>query len=154
MVHSLLIIFFVIAVIYGVKRWQVLPKKEQKDFIKKIAIWGGLGVVLALIVAGRAHWITGLIAGLIAVASRLSQLAVYFPVLKALLPKEPSATDAAGLGEMTRQQAAQILGVSIDAKTDDVKQAHKRLIQKLHPDRGGSEVLAKQINQARDVLLG
>jgi len=54
---------------------------------------------------------------------------------------------------MTEQQARDILGVPSSADKADIIKAHKRLIQKLHPDRGGSDYLAVQVNQARDLLM-
>ena len=54
---------------------------------------------------------------------------------------------------MSRQEAADILAVDIDASESEIKMAHKRLMQKMHPDRGGSDALARQINIAKDTLL-
>ena len=60
---------------------------------------------------------------------------------------------AAPSGEMTREEALQVLGLEEGASEADITDAHRRLMQKMHPDRGGSSYLAAVINQARDTLL-
>ncbi|MCY3885791.1 MAG: hypothetical protein OXG24_12870 [Gammaproteobacteria bacterium] len=56
-------------------------------------------------------------------------------------------------GEMTTQRAADILGLDLNASRDEIIAAHRRLIQHLHPDQGGSSYLAAEINEARRILL-
>jgi hypothetical protein len=51
-------------------------------------------------------------------------------------------------------EAWQILGLEEGASKEEVIKAHKRLIQKLHPDRGGNDYLAAKINAAKDTLIG
>ncbi len=58
-----------------------------------------------------------------------------------------------GSPQMTKDEAAKLLGLSPDANAEAVISAHKRLIAKVHPDSGGSAELASQINRARDTLL-
>ncbi|MDX2306754.1 MAG: molecular chaperone DnaJ [Hyphomicrobium sp.] len=60
---------------------------------------------------------------------------------------------SAGSG-MTRREAADLLGVAIDADADTVRAAHRDRIKSAHPDRGGSNDLAARINEAKSVLLG
>lgn len=51
------------------------------------------------------------------------------------------------------ESARKTLDVASGASADEIKAAHKRLIQKNHPDAGGSQDFASKINEARDILL-
>ena len=63
----------------------------------------------------------------------------------------PHATSGAA---MTMDEAYAILGLKPGASPEEIKEAHRSLMIKLHPDHGGSGALAAQVNRARDLLLG
>lgn len=69
--------------------------------------------------------------------------------------KENSQKDAkiTSEKELSLQEAADFLGVSIDAERSEIEAAYRRLQQKNHPDVGGSDALSALLTKARDILL-
>jgi hypothetical protein len=61
-------------------------------------------------------------------------------------PREPS-------GKMSLSDARAILGVGPDASASEIQTAYARLMRLAHPDKGGTDGLARQLNAARDRLL-
>lgn len=80
-------------------------------------------------------------------------LAAVFLTLLVLAFRRPAGAPPVSADAMTKEEARYILGVSANAAPDDIQEAYRRLMQKNHPDQGGSDYLARKINDARDTLL-
>ena len=84
----------------------------------------------------------------------MAVLAAYLDRIHAGWRERRSSPPGASSDGMSEEEARAVLGVAPDATREEIIEAHRRLIQRLHPDRGGSDYLAAQLNTAKDLLLG
>ena len=64
-----------------------------------------------------------------------------------------TAFDQGNQSNMSAMEARALLGLDENADKQSIISAHRKLIQKFHPDRGGNDYLAARINLAKDILL-
>lgn len=147
--------------------WHKISKASGQQR-KQLILWSVIGSVLAifalLAVTGHLNIITAAIAGAIALLPKLLQFARYLPYISRLYAQRDQQTrqqngqqgsaPPRGKVGMSREEAIEVLALKPGYSREDVIQAHRRMMQKVHPDRGGSDYLAAQINQAKDTLLG
>ena len=160
-------IIIVLAVIaLGLLLWYKITRVPA-DKRKNLIFWSTVGVIigtlLVLTITGRMHWLYALGGSIAAFTPRLISALRYLPLLSRLRQQfgqqqsSQSGQQTAGRanpGQMTVEQAREILGVKAGASKEEIIMAHKRMMQKVHPDRGGTDFLAAQLNQAKDTLLG
>jgi hypothetical protein len=116
-------------------------------------LFAGLGSVV-LAVAGialfiRGEWFIGLPMLLLAIGSATGGR-VYRGGFQASSGQPAPERSTNG---MSAADARSILGVAPEASAADIRAAYTRLMQRAHPDKGGSVGLAAQLNAARDRLL-
>lgn len=68
-------------------------------------------------------------------------------------PRRERAAGRATRAESEKEQAYKMLGLQPGASAEQIKDAHRRLIKKFHPDQGGSDDLAARLNRAKEILL-
>lgn len=130
-------------------------------FKTQLLLIGGGVLVFWLVATGKLHALFAVVAAAIPMAQRIWSVVRFWPAVRQMADKltgntSASAGNHSGVpdGPMTRAKAAQILGVPEDADAKTVRDAHRRLIGKLHPDKGGNDYMAGLLNQARDTLNG
>lgn len=158
--HWILGLALAAAVFVILKQWGKLPAEKKKAATWKLVLIVGGVMLLVMILTGRVHVLTAAIAALIPLLRKLPALLRFLPALNRLFAGKDSAGPGGGANSgqtqgngMTEREACEILGVAADCSREDVVMAHRRLMQKMHPDRGGSDYLAAQINEAKSVLI-
>jgi hypothetical protein len=127
---------FVVAIIVAALAWAVWKGKLRKQQLPPLL----LGIAGAFF-AARGNLIIGAVAIGIAVTW-------YRGLTWRLFGTRAKQSDQYAIDE-----ARFMLGVSRFDNEASVRERHAALIAKNHPDRGGSEERAKELNAARDLLI-
>jgi len=54
---------------------------------------------------------------------------------------------------MSKKEAFMILGIKDSATKEEVKEAHRRIMLKNHPDNQGSSFISAKVNEAKDMII-
>lgn len=157
------IVLLLALLFFGVSWLRKLPPGQQRQAIIRVLFTLLIGTLVLLALTGRMHWLGVALAALIPFGKVLFSLGFKFlPFLqryRATQTPPPNANNPSPAnGTISLDEALLTLDVkaAFQAGTltvNDVEQAHKRLIQKLHPDRGGNDYLAARINMAKACIL-
>ena len=167
--HWILGIALTVAVFVILKRWGALSAEKKKTAAWKTAMVAGGALLLFMVLTGRVHVLVAGVAALIPLLRKLPMLLRFMPLIQRMRGQKgpegsgqqngqggaqgSSSQSAAGTGGMKLNEACGTLGLTPAASREEIIAAHRRLIQKMHPDRGGNDYLAAKINEAKSVLL-
>ena len=155
----LIILIAVITVLWLVWRMiKTTPKSQIKSLYWKIGLSLLALLLIVLAATGRIHWVGAAIGAMIPLLRRSIPLLMrFFPLLQRYWGRRPTQQQQKPpikpAAEMTVEDALAVLGLKPGADKKAIVEAHRKMMQKNHPDRGGSDYLAAQINQAKELLL-
>ena len=152
--NQILIIAGIVGILLFLRWLRKQPKNKQ---IQAILIFAAI-VLIIMAATGRLHWLFAIIAAAVAMFQKFAGLLRFLPFLQRIFtgsPTENPSYEASNSqnSNMTIEEACKVLGIEKDATEEEIIEAHRKLIQKIHPDRGGNDYLATKINQAKEFML-
>jgi thiol:disulfide interchange protein len=148
---------------FAVRRFINTPASTLSRPIRHLALLLAALPLLYLGLTGRLAWLLALAGLIFAALARWTPVILrYAPQLQRLWvllrsgkqqQSTQSKTHTQSKDAMSLDEAYAVLGLKKNASPQEIVDAHRKLMQKLHPDRGGSDYFAAKINLAKAILL-
>lgn len=157
----ILLVALFMAYFYCRNRLANTSADQRKPLLLKWTLWIAIAAVIFMAATGRLHWIGGLIAICVPFVRQLGIWLAQRYFSQRLQSSDsteksaetPTSEDKLDPNILSRQDAMKLLNLEEGFNQQDLIQAHRRMMQKNHPDQGGSDYLAALINRAKEVLL-
>lgn len=148
-----------IGIMWLLSKCRRMSPAKRKNVVKSVLLYGVGIAILALVVTGKIPWLFALISAAVPWLNRfyvLKQAWKFFATVRnpdANYRQHSQTHRKPATSNMSITEAYEVLGLTPDANSHAIIEAHRKLMHKNHPDRGGSDYLATRINQAKETLL-
>ncbi len=160
-IYMLLILVAAILGFWGLSWFKKASPETIRRELKKIGGFLALLLLVLLAATGKLNWLFALLGVVIAFIVRLMPVILHYApqlhrlwmLFTASKGGQQQSSRPTRSANMTKAEALDVLGLKPGASEAEIVEAHRKLISRLHPDKGGSDYLAAQINLAKKVLL-